>query len=102
MNIFVGNMIRDITKENLKDVFKQFGSVETVTILIDRIDGEWKAFGFIEMPNQDEALKAIESMDGKELLGKNLIVHEARYSTDDRRNVTRRGGRRQVDEPEES
>ena len=94
MNIFVGNMMRDVTKDGLQAVFEEFGSVETVTILIDRINGEWKAFGFVEMPNQSEAIKAIQSMDGKDLLGKNLVVHEARYRAEDRRVITRKGGRR--------
>jgi cold-inducible RNA-binding protein len=100
MNIFVGNMIRDITKENLKLVFEEYGKVENVTILIDRINGEWKAFGFVEMPNQKEAYKAIQLMDGKELLGRNLVVHEARYRTEDRRNIIRKGGRRHLEEGE--
>ncbi|MFC1898160.1 RNA recognition motif domain-containing protein [Candidatus Cloacimonadota bacterium] len=102
MNIFVGNMMRDISKDNLKEVFQKFGAVETVTILIDRINGEWKAFGFVEMPDLEEATSAIQSMDGKELLGKNLVVHEARYRAEDRRNVSRKGGRRNHDDPEKS
>jgi len=101
MNIFVGNMNRDITKENLQNEFQKFGNVETVTILIDRINGEWKAFGFVEMPNREEAFKAIGNMDGKEFFGRNLVVHEARYRSDDRRANTRLGGRRHTDLPEE-
>ena len=101
MNIFVGNMMREITKDNLKDVFGKFGTIETVTILIDRINGEWKAFGFVEMPDDNEAMEAIQSLDGKELLGKNLIVHEARYRTEKRRGVSRPGGRRYEDAQEE-
>jgi len=97
MNIFVGNMNRDITKDNLENEFRKFGNVETVTILIDRINGEWKAFGFVEMPVREEAFKAISAMDGKEFLGKDLVVHEARYRSDDRRNTTRFGGRRHTD-----
>ncbi len=97
MNIFVGNMNRDITKENLENEFKKFGEVETVTILIDRINGEWKAFGFVEMPVREEAYEAIGTMDGKDFYGKDLVVHEARYRSDDRRGSTRLGGRRHTD-----
>ena len=97
MNIFVGNMNRDVTKETLKKEFNDYGEVETVTILIDRINGEWKAFGFVEMPNRDEAFNAISALDNKEFFGKNLIVHEARYRSDDRRTTSRLGGRRHSD-----
>lgn len=100
MNIFVGNMLRDMTKEELQQLFSQFGEVDSVTILIDRIRGEWKAFGFVDMPNLDDAKKAMEALDGKDIQGKNLIVHEARYRTKDRRNNGRAGGRRFTDPDE--
>ena len=100
MNIFVGNMTREVKKENLQELFKDFGQIDSVTVLIDRIDGEWKAFGFVEMPNEDEALSAIETLDGKEYLGKLLRVHQARFRTEDRRKPRRQGGRRHTDLPE--
>lgn len=97
MNIFIGNMSREVTKEELEKEFEKFGDVDTVTILIDRINGEWKAFGFVEMPNREDAFKAISAMDGKKLNGKELVVHEARYHTEDRRAPSRLGGRRHSD-----
>ena len=101
MNIFVGNMNREITKEDLENKFKKFGDVETVTILIDRINGEWKAFGFVEMPKREDAFKAIAELDGQDFRGKELVVHEARYRTEDRRSPSRMGGRRHTDIPDE-
>jgi len=97
MNIFVGNMAREVRKESLKEEFDKFGKVDAVTILIDRINGEWKAFGFIEMPNDLEARLAITEMDGCEFMKQKLIVHEARYREGDRRISGRRGGRRFTD-----
>lgn len=100
MNIFVGNMLRDTKKDDLQNIFLAFGAVESVTILIDRIKGEWKAFGFVDMPNLEEAQKAMSELDGREYQGNKLIVHEARYRTNDRRNNGRKGGRRYTDEIE--
>ncbi|MCD4796943.1 MAG: RNA-binding protein [Candidatus Cloacimonetes bacterium] len=100
MNIFVGNMTREVTKEGLRDVFQEFGTVESVTILIDRINGVWKAFGFIEMPNENEAKQAINNIDGREFLSQYLSVHEARFRSIDRRFSYRQGGRRHTDLPE--
>ncbi len=100
MNIFVGNMTREVTKEGLYEVFQEFGTVESVTILIDRINGMWKAFGFVEMPNENEAKKAIKNIDGREFLGQYLSVHEARFHSIDRRLAYRQGGRRHTDLPE--
>ncbi len=97
MNIFVGNMSREVKKENLQDLFKDFGQIDSVTVLIDRIDGEWKAFSFVEMPNENEALDAIEALDGNDYLGQLLIVHQARFRTEDRREKGRYGGRRHTD-----
>ena len=100
MNIFVGNMTREVKKENLENIFKEFGIVESVTVLIDRINGEWKAFGFVEMPDEKEACKAIENLNGQEYYGQPLIVHQARFHNDDRRSTGRSGGRRHTDLPE--
>ncbi len=100
MNIFVGNMTREVKKENLENIFKEYGLVESITILIDRINGEWKAFGFVEMPDEKEAEKAIEGLNGKEYFGHPLTVHQARFRTEDRRIAGRFGGRRHTDLPE--
>ncbi|MCF7858144.1 MAG: RNA-binding protein [Candidatus Cloacimonetes bacterium] len=100
MKIFVGNLTRDIGKETLLDLFSDYGDVQAVNILIDKIDGEWKAFAFIDMPQEKEAWDAIAALDNKEHFGHTLIVHQARYRTKDRRGPDRQGGRRYTDLPE--
>ncbi len=100
MKIFVGNMTRDIGKENLRILFSDYGEVKTVTVLIDRINGMWKAFAFVDMPNENEAWDAISALDNKEHFGHVLNVHHARFRHNDRRNTIRQGGRRKTDLPE--
>jgi len=93
-------MTRDVGKDTLKALFSDYGEVIDVTILIDRINGEWKAFAFIDMPNENEAWDAISALDNKEHFGHVLNVHQARFRNEDRRGTSRRGGRRQTDLPE--
>jgi RNA recognition motif-containing protein len=85
MNIYVGNMSRDVTEEDLRQAFGAFGQVGTVTIIKDKFTGESRGFGFIEMPGKDEAQAAITGMNGKELKGRSLNVNEARPRSDGRR-----------------
>lgn len=100
MKIFVGNMTRDVGKETLRSLFSDYGHVKAVNVLIDRINGEWKAFAFVDMPNEDEAWDAIAALDNKEHFGHVLSVHQARYRNSDRRPTSRQGGRRYSDLPE--
>jgi len=100
MKIFVGNMTRDVGKETLRSLFSDYGLVKAVNVLIDRINGEWKAFAFVDMPNESEAWDAITALDNKEHFGNVLSVHQARYRNSDRRGISRRGGRRYNDLPE--
>jgi RNA recognition motif-containing protein len=100
MKIFVGNMTRDVGKETLMSLFSDYGYVKSVNILIDRINGEWKAFAFVDMPNESEAWDAISALDNKEHFGLVLSVHQARFRNNDRRITNRYGGRRQSDLPE--
>ncbi len=78
MNIYVGNMSRDVKDDDLRNLFQECGQVDTVTIIKDNFSGQSKGFGFIEMPNREEALKAIADLNGKELKGGTLTVNEAR------------------------
>ena len=100
MKIFVGNMTRDVGKDTLKTLFSDYGEVLKVTILIDRINGEWKSFAFVDMPNELEGWSAISALDNKEHFGQVLCVHQARFRNRDRRVTSRQGGRRQSDLPE--
>ena len=82
MNIYVGNLSRDVSESDLKEAFAPFGEIQTCNIIKDKFTGESRGFGFVEMPNKDEADKAIAGMNGKDLKGRNLTVNEARPRTD--------------------
>ncbi|OGD22982.1 MAG: RNA-binding protein [Candidatus Aminicenantes bacterium RBG_16_63_16] len=91
MNIYVGNLSRDLSETELKEAFAGFGEVSTCNIIKDKFTGESRGFGFVEMPNKDEAEKAIAALNGKDMKGRNLTVNEARARTD--RPRTGGGGR---------
>jgi RNA recognition motif-containing protein len=82
MNIYVGNISRTATEQDLKEAFEAFGAVSSAAIIKDKFSGESRGFGFVEMPNKDEADKAISALNGKDLKGRNLTVNEARPRTD--------------------
>lgn len=82
MNIFVGNLSRDVTEEDLREAFSAFGQVSKVTILKDKFSGEPRGFGFVEMPAKAEAQAAINGMNQKDLKGRALNVNEARPKTE--------------------
>jgi len=76
--LYVGNLSYDTTEPSLKEAFEQAGVVESVAIITDKMSGRSKGFGFIEMATDEEAAKAIEMFNGKEIDGRKLIVNEAR------------------------
>ena len=82
MNIYVGNLSRDLSETEIKEAFTAFGEVSTCNIIKDKFTGESRGFGFVEMPNKDEGDKAIAALNGKDLKGRNLTVNEARPRTD--------------------
>ena len=92
MNIYVGNLSRDVTEEDLRQSFEAFGKVASVTIIKDKFSGESRGFGFVEMPAKDEAQSAITGMNGKDLKGRNLNVNEARPRPEGGSGRGRRGG----------
>lgn len=77
MKLFVKNIDDSINEAQLEFVFAKFGEVEEVKIIYDRITWESKGYAFVDMPSKEEALKAIETLNGKELKGKALSVEEA-------------------------
>jgi len=85
MNIYVGNLPREATEEDLQKAFEAFGQVTSVKIITDKFTGDPRGFGFVEMSNNSEAQSAISGLDGKDLKGSNLRVNEARPRRDDRR-----------------
>ena len=82
MNIYVGNLSYSVTEENLRQAFETFGQVSSARIVKDKYSGQPRGFGFVEMPDQAEAQTAIKDLNGKELLGQQMNVNEARPRTD--------------------
>ena len=82
MNIYVGNLSYTVTEENLRQAFEAFGQVTSATIVKDKYSGQARGFGFVEMPDQARAQAAIENLNGKELLGRQMNVNEARPRAD--------------------
>jgi RNA recognition motif-containing protein len=82
MNIYVGNLSYDVSEENLRQAFEAFGKVISATIVKDKYSGQPRGFGFVEMPDQAEAQAAIQNLNGKELLGRQMNVNEANPRTD--------------------
>ena len=78
MNIYVGNLPYDLTEEELKDMFNQFGDVESVKIITDKVTGVSKGFGFVEMAQKSEGKDAIHVLDQSAVKGRNVRVHVAR------------------------
>ena len=81
-NLFVGNMSFQTTESDLTALFKAFGEVTRVHVAMDRETGRARGFAFVEMPNDEEAAKAIAALNGKELGGRALKVNEARPKTE--------------------
>jgi len=92
--LFVGGLSYETTENTLKETFSKAGTVESAVIIIDKISGRSKGFGFVEMSSEEEAQKAIEMFNGKELDGKNITVNEARpMEPRPRQGGFQRGGR---------
>lgn len=80
--LYVGGISYNTSEDALKDYFSQAGTVESATIITDKISGRSKGFGFVEMSNDEEAEKAIEMFNAKEFEGRSLTVNEARPKED--------------------
>ena len=81
-NIYVGNLSVSATEDMLRPLFEKYGAVERVNIVTDRDTGQPRSFGFVEMSDHTEAVKAIAALNGWELDGRTLNVNEARPKTD--------------------
>jgi RNA recognition motif-containing protein len=77
MNIFVAKLNFSTQDDGLRDAFEQFGEVDSAKIIMDRETGRSKGFGFVEMPNDDEAMDAIESLNETELDGRTIVVKKS-------------------------
>ncbi len=82
MNIYVGNLPYRITEDELSSAFEAYGEVASANIIRDRETGRSKGFGFIEMPDDEQAKAAIQALDNSDLQGRNVKVNEARPKQD--------------------
>ena len=89
--IFVGNFSFSMTESELRSLFEQHGRIESATVATDRDTGRSRGFGFVSMPNDEEAEKAMAALNGKDVGGRALTVNEARPQT--QRSGFREGGR---------
>jgi RNA recognition motif-containing protein len=78
MNIFVGNLDFKVDEIELIKMFALYGDISTVKLIRDRDTGKSRGFGFIEMPKESDAQRAIESLNGKEIFGRPIVVHESK------------------------
>jgi RNA recognition motif-containing protein len=84
MRIYIGNLSRDISEDEVKQEFAAFGAVDSVALIKDKFSGELKGFGFVELPVQAEGEAAIAGLNGKEIKGRKVTVNEARPMTENR------------------
>ena len=92
MNIFVAKLNFDTNEADLQYAFEEFGAVDSVKIIMDKFTGRSKGFGFVEMPNDDEARNAISELNDSELDGRTIVVKEAEPREPRRNNFNRGGG----------
>ena len=95
MKIYVGNLSYDITEEDLRQEFAAFGEVASVDVIKDKYTGRVRGFGFIEMPSVSEGQAAINSLNGKTLMDREIVVNAARPRSDNRGGGGGFGGERQ-------
>jgi RNA recognition motif-containing protein len=84
INIYVGNLPFNATEDELKGLFQTYGTVDSAKIISDQFTGRSRGFGFIEMSNREEGLKAVQELDSKDFNGRSLKVNEARPKTNTR------------------
>jgi len=82
MNIFIGNLSRQVTDADLREAFEAHGAVASANVIKDKFTGESRGFGFVEMADQAQANAAIAALNGKDLKGRALNVAEAKPRTD--------------------
>ena len=82
MNIYVANIPFKATEDELKGLFEEYGEVSSTKIILDKFTQRSRGFGFIEMSDDAAARQAINSLNGADFMGKNLVVNEARPKTD--------------------
>lgn len=92
MNIYVGNLSKEVTDNDLNQLFGTYGTPKSAKVIRDMFSQDSKGFGFVEMQSKAEGEKAISELNGKDLKGKKIVVNEARPKTDTRRGGSGGGG----------
>lgn len=82
MNIYVGNLSFKVNEDDLRQVFEEYGELNSVKIITDKYSGKSKGFAFVVMDNDAEAKRAIEELNGHELGERQIIVNEAKPKKD--------------------
>jgi RNA recognition motif-containing protein len=82
VNIYAGNLSYDVTEDDLRNMFEAHGKVDRASVVMDRMTGRGKGFGFVEMPNDKEARAAISALNETEMQGRKLMVNEAKPKED--------------------
>ena len=85
MNIFVGSLSFSVKDDELKAVFEQYGEVSSARVLTDKFTGRGKGFGFVEMPDDAAAQKAVDALNGTEIGGRAVVVNQARERSEEPR-----------------
>ncbi len=78
MNIYIGNLSYDVNDNDLREAFGAYGSVDSATVIKDKVSGQSRGFGFVEMPNANEGQAAIQALNGVALKGREMRVNEAK------------------------
>lgn len=91
--IFVGGIPYSITNQALEEMFAKFGTVASAQIVMDKYSGQSKGFAFVEMPNDNEAQKAIQELDGSDIEGRKIGVSVARPREENRNQINYRSNR---------
>jgi len=94
MNIFVGSLPFSIEEADLRESFEAYGAVDSVKIISDKFTGRSKGFGFVEMPNDDEAQKAIDELNGATVQGRAIVVNKSEPKPEGERRSFGGGGNR--------
>lgn len=95
MNIFVGSLPWSIEEADLRESFEAYGTVDSVKVVTDKFTGRSKGFGFVEMPNDDDAQKAIDELNGASVQGRTIVVNKSEPKPEGERrsfNNNRSGG----------
>ena len=95
MNIYVGSLHFKMKEEELREVFENYGEVSSAKIIFDKYSGKSKGFGFVEMPNDAEAQKAIDELNGGTIEGRKIVVNKSEPKPEgERRSFDRNSGGR--------